>query len=340
MQQDRYLVRHGYVPDEALWTTCACYAELAERATQVWGAELQPIFAYTLPSNVERGDCNVLIADEQDFAIWRFGRGNDEEPKPLSKQLHLFDKRRLQRVRNVETRGDMYSFATVDKTLMKEAQVRVSLRNSAAKDIILYGRDDVIGEGSGDWGRLVIKSREVWGVRRPVFRYRDEDALIGIYNAEDYRIWSSYRREHCPELFVFEGGAPLCEPTPVAMIVSPLAEVALGSNLVHHEVVILPRSSTKTTAEENADAVERLRMDQDAASRRAIETACSLVNEISSAAEAIVFSGACGPSFTTRCNEEKMRRHRSNNNPHADGAAQKHQDAIVEKILRSQRPIY
>lgn len=304
----RFLLNYTYIPDEALWVQCRSHKEIVTRSQEVWGGnDLLPIFKYFLPSHVEKGNCEILIDDEQDFATWFYGTGDHENPKPLSDRLFVFDRRRLPPVRRTDSLGGLYQYPTVGFQLMMDVKCSISLRHSDGQDIILFGREDVVGNGTGEWGRLVIKARQVWSVRRPVFRYLDDTGdgkkkTIDIFNVNDFYLWSTNRRHLNPELGVFEGASldQIISEVPKRKAGHDSGEVALlRSEFDHHEVV-LPPPPLSSQLERALEEVERIQVAQRDLAAAAAEgrSPFRMPRKTMSKAEALVRQGEFGAAFT------------------------------------------
>lgn len=353
----RYVVHFTYVPEEALWVTCASHKELLEKVALVWGTDLQPIVKYFLPSHVEQGSCEVLIDDEHDFAIWKFGTGTSEAPQPLTQSLYVFDRRRLPCVRRKEEYGGMFLFPTIGFDMLAKSNCTFALRHSASKDLMLFGRDDVSGGGCNEWGRLVVKARAAWGVTRPVFRYLDSTAtdtevdcdtgkrhkVISIYTPEDFRLWSSYRKAQQPELYVFEGASM------EQLLDSRGSESKpLGSVYIHHEVVLPPSSSTdaltsalgmvdalqrvqSAAATETAAAVARHQQRRQELDDEASRRSTRLPRREMSEHEEIVWRGDFGPPMTTPATVDRQRELRAAANREA---GEQHHALLRQRLAR------
>jgi hypothetical protein len=212
----RFTVVHGYVADEALWSSSSRFEDVAAKARLAWRMK-DPIFKYKVPVTLSFGNnktCSVVISDQQDYSVWYVGAGDTLNPKPFTATLTACERtlqRAVQPLQDKEYHIAMGHWATVSAQVINVLKPNIVLRHSACDDVILFDRPDLNGPSFGGWGRAVIKVRDAWHTRRPVFRYIDDSPTSGdriyvsIIDAEDFSHWLRFRQPICRDLVVFDG---------------------------------------------------------------------------------------------------------------------------------------
>lgn len=351
-RRERYSLHFALVPGEALWVSCSSHAQLLSRVREIWGRDMLPLFKYFLPSHVEQGLCEVLVDSEEDFAIWWMGTGSFLDPLPLTDRLHVTDRRRTPAVLCSGSLDGMFRFPTLGHAFMQSVKCGVSLRHSASREVILCSRDDVVGEGCGEWGRLVLRARHVWNVAKPVLRYfantggSDGVKAISIYSAEDFYHWSVHFRQLQPELYVFEGLNPVERVEHRAA--TAVTDDSMPSVFVHHEVPVPPQRSVAATATADAALLLHRDLSYAAAKTQAAVSQAEATHggsktvavirpthsTLVSAHESLVLQGAFGPMYSTPANVE-LRRELATRHPELQAQlheAQLHHAALAVRL--------
>ena len=215
----RFTVLHGYVSNEALWSSSSRFDDVVAKAQVAWRM-IDPVFKYTVPVAIAFGNnkiCNVVISDQQDYSLWHVGAGDVRNPKPFTSVLTAYERGSQARVlpfQEKEYQISMGYWSTVSLDVLVALQPNIVLRHSGCDDVLLFDRPEVNGPSFGGWGRAIIKVRDVWHTRRPVFRYIDETPAshagamerlyVSIVDAEDFSQWLRFRQPICRDLVVFD----------------------------------------------------------------------------------------------------------------------------------------
>jgi hypothetical protein len=292
----RFTVMHGYVSNEAMWSSSSRFDDVVAKARLAWRMR-DPVLKYTVPVSIAFGNnktCSVVIACQQDYSLWYVGSGDVLNPKPFTAVLTAYERASQARVlplQDKEYHISMGYWSTVSDEVLAALQPKIVLRHSNCEDVILFDRPDVNGPSFGGWGRAIIKVRDVWHTRRPVFRYVDESPASGamerlyvsIVDADDFSQWMRFRQPICRDLIVFDAAT---DEEFVPMTSKMMNEVGTPNQ--------------KRSEYENALAAQHMairRMDESEKERAAhvvLESRFTALN-----LQRDVGMGSYGPSFTT-----------------------------------------
>jgi hypothetical protein len=325
-------VHHGYVKDEALWSGSGRFDDLVAKVRLAWRMS-DPVFKYLVPTAVSFGTnktCSVVISDQQDMSVWFVGSGDPLNPKPFTAAITAFERGSQAKVlplQETDYHVSLGYWATVNADVTSVLKPKIILRHSASDDVILFDRPDLNGLSFGGWGRAVLKARDAWRTRRPVFRYIDHCPLAGneaiagervfvtIVDAEDFSQWMRFRQPLCQDLVVFDGAAD-DEFTPVQS--QMMNEVGTPNQ---------KRSEYEKTISAQCQAVRDMEESSKKTSRVVLSSRFTAGN-----LQPALDRGDYGPSFTTAAS--KLNSKKSNSG--ADRGAQQF-EALVAKFSENPR---